>query len=242
MTYLNIDGLRIYYIKKGKGEPVVLIPGIYCDSRTYKNLIPILAEKYTVYVPDMPSHGKSDSYQQTMSLEDFSKVLEKMIKAWGIKKPIVMAHSAGCILAIKYALSQPVKELVIAAPAGLIKMQSLMQIFFELSIKKIAFACKKRQKKTKWVLKIGMDNFFKNLFNKWFWKTLKKNYAVDFSKEIIDAKFPITILAAKEDEMFDFELIKKIAKPIKMAKIIAIDGTHDWPVMKPEAIRKWMKK
>lgn len=242
MPYLNIDELSIYYRKEGKGEPLVLIPGIYCDSRTYKKLIPILAEYYTVYVPDMPCHGKSDSYKRVMSLDDFSHGIRKMINAWGIKKPIVMAHSAGCILAIKYALDYPVKELVIAAPAGLIKMRSLTQVLYELSIKKVAFALRKKQKKTGWVLKIGIDNFFKNLFNKWFWKTLKKNYNADFSKEIKKAQFPITILTAKQDEMFDFEMIKKIAKPIKTAKIIAIDGTHDWPVMKPSEIRKWMKK
>ena len=34
----------------------------------------------------------------------------------------------------------------------------------------------------------------------------------------------------------------KIKMENPAAKIIAIDGTHDWPVMKPEAIRKWMKK
>ncbi len=240
MTHITVNGLKIHYQKHGKGYPLVLIPGIYCDSRTYKKIIPLLAEKYTVFIPDMPCHGKSDKYKKVMSLKDFSSELNKMINCWKIKKPILMAHSAGCALAIQYALDHPVKELVIAAPAGLIKMKSIMQILFELSIKKMIFALIKGKSNTFWVLKIGIENFLKNLFNKWFWKTLAKNYDIDFSKEIKRIKTPITIIAADKDELFKFKIIKKIAKNIN-AKLIKVNGPHDWPITKPREIKKWMK-
>jgi len=239
MPYIKIDGLQVYYEKKGKGQPLVLIPGIFCDSRTYQKIIPILAKKYTVYVPDMPSHGKSDSYNKVMNINDFGHGFHKMIKTWKIKKPIIFAHSAGCILAIKYAIDYPVKELVIAAPAGLIQMKSVFQILYELSIKKLITAFR-QSTKTGWVFKIGFDNFFRNLFNKWFWKTLAKNYDVDYSKDIKKAKGPITIIAADRDELFPYPTIKKIAKNIN-AKLIKVNGLHDWPVTSPEEIKKWMK-
>ena len=53
---------NIYYTKKGKGDPVLLLHGMETGSSAYewKNMIGSLAESHTVYVIDLPGYGRSD--------------------------------------------------------------------------------------------------------------------------------------------------------------------------------------
>src|ERR1700739_2877967 len=58
---VEVDGLNIFYREAGpKDAPVVLLlHGFPTSSRMYRNLIPLLAERYRVIAPDYPAFGHS---------------------------------------------------------------------------------------------------------------------------------------------------------------------------------------
>jgi pimeloyl-ACP methyl ester carboxylesterase len=61
--YATVDGLKIFYREAGpaNGPVVVLLHGFPSSSHMFRNLIPLLADKYRVIAPDYPGYGQSDA-------------------------------------------------------------------------------------------------------------------------------------------------------------------------------------
>ncbi|WP_156828788.1 alpha/beta fold hydrolase, partial [Rhizobium sp. 42MFCr.1] len=57
----KIDGLDIFYREAGPADaPVVLLlHGFPTSSHMFRNLIPLLADRYHVVAPDYPGYGQS---------------------------------------------------------------------------------------------------------------------------------------------------------------------------------------
>ena len=54
---LSVEGLEIFYREAGPrdGPTVLLLHGFPSSSHMFRNLIPMLADKYHVVAPDFPS-------------------------------------------------------------------------------------------------------------------------------------------------------------------------------------------
>jgi pimeloyl-ACP methyl ester carboxylesterase len=90
VTYgnLDVDGLNIAYREAGdpKNPPLVLLPGFPASSHQYRNLIPLLSDKFHVIAPDYQGFGFSDmpdpaSYAYTF--DAISETMEKFLAAKG---------------------------------------------------------------------------------------------------------------------------------------------------------------
>src|SRR5689334_1648876 len=53
------DRLSLRYVKLGEGSPVVLLHTIRTQIEYFRELAPLLAQKHTVYLVDLPGHGRS---------------------------------------------------------------------------------------------------------------------------------------------------------------------------------------
>jgi pimeloyl-ACP methyl ester carboxylesterase/quercetin dioxygenase-like cupin family protein len=60
---LNLEGLEIFYREAGPRDAptVLLLHGFPSSSHMFRNLIPILADKYHVVAPDFPGYGESSA-------------------------------------------------------------------------------------------------------------------------------------------------------------------------------------
>ncbi len=90
VTYgnLNVDGLNIAYREAGdpKNPALVLLPGFPASSHQYRNLIPLLSDKFHVIAPDYQGFGFSDmpdpaNYAYTF--DAISETMEKFLAAKG---------------------------------------------------------------------------------------------------------------------------------------------------------------
>ena len=66
---LNMDGLEIFYREAGPRDAptVMLLHGFPSSSHIFRNLIPILADKYHVVAPDLPDMAKAQHPRSTIS-------------------------------------------------------------------------------------------------------------------------------------------------------------------------------
>src|SRR5579872_2322495 len=73
---LKVDGLDIFYREAGPCDapPVLLLHGFPSSSHMFRNLIPILADKYHVVAPDFPGYGESSA----PSINDFEYSFERL--------------------------------------------------------------------------------------------------------------------------------------------------------------------
>jgi len=59
----DAKGVKIHFLVEGKGEPVVLIHGLYSSAQInwrMTGIVAELAEDHQVIAFDMPGHGRSD--------------------------------------------------------------------------------------------------------------------------------------------------------------------------------------
>ncbi len=60
-TYIEANGLRVYYEAYGEGEPLLLLHGGTATSRSWASHLPAFAERFRVFAPDSRGHGRTDN-------------------------------------------------------------------------------------------------------------------------------------------------------------------------------------
>lgn len=100
---------NIYYAKKGKGSPVLLLHGMDTGSSAYewKGLVGSLAESHTVYVIDLPGYGRSDKekmlYTNFLYVDAITAFTKKIIG----EKTTLVTSGASSSIAIMAANMSP---------------------------------------------------------------------------------------------------------------------------------------
>jgi pimeloyl-ACP methyl ester carboxylesterase len=110
--YITADGLNIFYREAGpKDAPkILLLHGFPSSSHQYRNLIPLLSQKYNVLAPDLPGFGFTEipearSYSYTF--DSLTTSVEAFLDALNIKKFSVYIFDYGAPTALRLALRRP---------------------------------------------------------------------------------------------------------------------------------------
>jgi len=82
--FATIDGLKIFYREAGPadGPVVLLLHGFPTSSHMFRNLIPLLADRYHVIAPDYPGYGQSDMpdpAEYAYTFDGFGEIVEKLL-------------------------------------------------------------------------------------------------------------------------------------------------------------------
>ncbi len=120
-----IHGYRRAFVLAGPRlgtAPVLwLIHGIGDSSRTWEDVIPLLAERYTVVAPDLLGHGASDKPRADYSIGGFANGMRDLMVVLGVDRATIVGHSLGGGVAMQFAYQYPerVERLVLVASGGL---------------------------------------------------------------------------------------------------------------------------
>jgi pimeloyl-ACP methyl ester carboxylesterase len=91
----------------GEGPPILLIHGITSSSRTWKRVMPRLAENHTVIAPDLLGHGRSAKPQGDYSLGAYASGIRDLLVALEVPRATVVGHSLGGGIAMQFAYQFP---------------------------------------------------------------------------------------------------------------------------------------
>jgi pimeloyl-ACP methyl ester carboxylesterase len=102
----TVKGVKIHYLVAGKGEPVVLIHGLYSSAlMNWKapGIMDDLARDHLVIAVDLPGHGKSDKPEGddaygTQLVDDVVALLDHL----QIKKAHIVGYSMGGMVTLKF--------------------------------------------------------------------------------------------------------------------------------------------
>src|SRR5688572_3654373 len=118
--FIEVDGVRLHYIERGEGEPLVLLHGngsMIQDFET-SGIIDMAVESYRVIVFDRPGFGHSDRPRSTIWTADAqADLLHEALRRIGVTRAIVLGHSWGASVAVALAKKHApmVKALVLAS-------------------------------------------------------------------------------------------------------------------------------
>jgi pimeloyl-ACP methyl ester carboxylesterase len=107
---------------KSNDKTIILFHGKNFNGYYWKNVIPMLTEKgYRVIVPDQLGWGKSDKPDLHYSFHMLASNNKILLDSLHIEKVIVLGHSMGGMLAIRFALMFPetTEKLILEDPIGL---------------------------------------------------------------------------------------------------------------------------
>ncbi|MDQ4105776.1 MAG: alpha/beta fold hydrolase [Actinomycetota bacterium] len=125
---IRAKGRPVRYEAAGEGEPVVLVHGLSGSTRWWSRNVPALAERYRVYLVDLPGFGAMRSLRRRFVLAEAASWLSDWMKVAGLERAHLVGHSMGGYVSVRLAASQPevVRRLVLVAPAGVPAGRSML--------------------------------------------------------------------------------------------------------------------
>ncbi len=111
----DAKGVKIHFLVEGKGEPVVLIHGLYSSAEINWRLTGVVAElakDHQVIAFDLPGHGLSDRPENEDAyglqiVEDIVLLLDHL----KIDKAHIVGYSVGGMVALKFLAKHPRRSL-----------------------------------------------------------------------------------------------------------------------------------
>jgi pimeloyl-ACP methyl ester carboxylesterase len=127
--YLTVDGMKIRYIVRGAGAPLLLLHGFGEFLETWDLNLRSLSEHYQVYAMDLPGHGLSDKPEVAYSIFFFTRFVINFMQALGIEHASLIGHSMGGQISLNIAINFPEKvdKLVLETSVGLANDVSLIR-------------------------------------------------------------------------------------------------------------------
>ena len=118
---VELHGHKVGAWVAGSGPVVGLIHGIASTSDSWREVMPRLAERYTVIAPDMLGHGRSAKPRGDYSLGAYASGLRDLIAVLGYERGTVVGHSLGGGVAMQFAYQFPeyTERLVLVSSGGL---------------------------------------------------------------------------------------------------------------------------
>jgi pimeloyl-ACP methyl ester carboxylesterase len=108
----TIDGVKVFYREAGPadGPVVLLLHGFPTSSHMFRNLIPLLADKYRVIAPDYPGFGQSDAPDHKAFAYTFAHladIVDDLTVQLGAKRYAMYVMDYGAPVGYRLALKHP---------------------------------------------------------------------------------------------------------------------------------------
>ena len=213
-----INNIIINYEVSGFGKPLIFLHGWGLDLHTFDNLTKQLNEDYTIYQIDLPGFGLSEIIE-AFTIEDYAKVINEFCLSLAINNPIIVGHSFGGRVAMKYASLYKVEKLVLMCSPGIKPRFNLMK-WLKISAYKIS---------KKFSIKSNMGSIDYKNANTIMRDVLVKAVNTDLSKDITKIKCPTLLLYAKNDKSVPIYIGRKIKELIPGCSYFEIKRCGHFP-------------
>ncbi len=257
MPYAKVNGVDIYYEVIGEGEPVVLLNGIFMNTKSWFYQYTVLSRKYKVVLHDLRGQWKSgkprdrDSYSIEIHADDLRRLLDYL----GIAQVHLVGTSYGGEIALKFTVKYPdyVRDLVIITAAS--------EIHLDLKLVALRWLeAAKTKDPYKFVLSWINDVYSDGFLNKMGWSFVEKlvnTYSAGFDYDaavfllesfleleknpltpiLSEINVPTLVVAAEKDRVKPVKYSRIIVEKIRDSRLVVIDNAgHAVVLEKPELV------
>ena len=110
---IKIKDIEVNYIQYGSGKDILLLHGWGQNIEMMRPIGDNLSSNYRITILDFPGHGESDEPTEAWDIKEYSLMLEEFVKILNIKKPVVIGHSFGGRVAIRYVSNNSIDKLIL---------------------------------------------------------------------------------------------------------------------------------
>lgn len=111
--------MNLNYLDYGnkKGKAIVLLHGWGQNIEMMKMLGEPFKKDFRIIVVDFPGFGLSPEPEEVMGIDGYTKVIEELLDKLKVKEPILIGHSFGGRVSVKYASRNKVSKVILLSPA-----------------------------------------------------------------------------------------------------------------------------
>lgn len=219
---IKVKNVLVNYIQYGEGKDILLLHGWGQNIEMMKMLGDNFSDRFRITILDFPGFGLSEEPNESWTIKDFADMLDEFVRELGIKKPIIMGHSFGGRVAIRYSSDHVVEKIVLFGSPCVREEREL-----PLSVKIL-----KGIKKLPGMDKIG--EFAKNYIGSRDYKaaspimrqTLVDVVNEDLSKYAKEIDCPTLLIWGENDTEAPVEDAKILEGIMVDAALIVLPGTH----------------
>ncbi len=103
---LEIISMDLFTRIYGEGKPIIILHGLFGISDNWVTFARMMSAGYKIFLPDLRNHGQSP-HSSVMNYQSMAEDLREFISSHNIVDPIIIGHSMGGKVAMKFALEYP---------------------------------------------------------------------------------------------------------------------------------------
>ena len=115
----DVDGLKVFYREAGPASApkLLLLHGFPSSSHMFRDLIPLLADRFHIVAPDLPGFGQSDA-PRANSFDSIADTIERFTDVIGFDRFAVYVFDYGAPTGLRLALRRPERIAAIISQNG----------------------------------------------------------------------------------------------------------------------------
>lgn len=109
MPTVGVNGIQLYYERRGRGAPVLFIQGATGDGGTFTQVAEFLADEFTIVTYDRRGNSRSPrpAGWTTTSVDEQADDAAALIRALGLAPAMVFGTSGGAVILLDLLLRHP---------------------------------------------------------------------------------------------------------------------------------------
>jgi pimeloyl-ACP methyl ester carboxylesterase len=119
----NVDGLKIFYREAGAADApaLLLLHGFPSSSHMFRDLIPLLADRFHIIAPDLPGFGQSDMPARgkfAYTFDHLADVIDRFTEVIGLDRFAMYVFDYGAPTGFRIAVKHPERISAIISQNG----------------------------------------------------------------------------------------------------------------------------
>lgn len=117
---INVDGVKVFYREAGSpGAPkLLLLHGFPSSGHMFRDLIPLLADRYHIIAPDLPGFGLSDLPGRGHSFDSIAETIDRFTEIVGFGRYAIYVFDYGAPTGFRLAVKHPERITAIISQNG----------------------------------------------------------------------------------------------------------------------------
>ncbi|SAK66095.1 Alpha/beta hydrolase [Caballeronia arationis] len=120
---IDVDGITVFYREAGRADApkLLLLHGFPSSSHMFRDLIPLLADRFHIVAPDLPGFGQSDMPDRASfdyTFDNIAAVIDRFSETIGFDRYALYVFDYGAPTGFRIALKHPERIAAIVSQNG----------------------------------------------------------------------------------------------------------------------------